>query len=157
MTPETHLLELPVLGPILRHRFVKFGVVGLSGTIVNWVVLYSNQEFFLTWIHAEQKRLSYSLAAAIFLATINNFLWNRYWTWKDRKGKTGHGLFVQMGQYFAASWLSISLQFVLTKTAAHFTHYLVANFIAIVLAAVVTYLLNDAWTFAVRRPANRRT
>ena len=135
---------------IFRHRFVKFGVVGFSGTLVNLAVLYLFQEFLLSNVHPETRRLSYSLAAAIFLATINNFFWNRYWTWADRKGKTKHGFFVQMGQYFTASWLSIALQFVITKLAAQFTHYMVANVVAIVLAAVVTYLLNDVWTFRLR-------
>jgi dolichol-phosphate mannosyltransferase len=58
-----------------------------------------------------------------------------------------------MGQYFLASWLSIVLQFTITKIAAHFIHYLIANVIAIVLAAIVTYLLNDLWTFALKKPA----
>jgi len=139
-----------ILRTILGLRFVKFGIVGFSGTIVNLAVLYFCQEFLLRSIHLEAQRLSYSLAAAIFLATINNFLWNRFWTWADRKGKTTHGFLVQMGQYFMASWLSIALQFVITKLAAQFTHYMVANVMAIVLAAVVTYLLNDVWTFRLR-------
>jgi dolichol-phosphate mannosyltransferase len=139
------------LRTVVGYRFVKFGVVGFSGTLVNLAVLYICQEFFLVSVHPETRRLSYSLAAAIFLATINNFLWNRFWTWADRKGKTKHGFFVQMGQYFTASWLSIALQFAITKLAAQFTHYMAANVMAIVLAAVVTYLLNDVWTFRARR------
>jgi dolichol-phosphate mannosyltransferase len=129
-------------------RFIKFGVVGFSGTLVNLAVLFVCQEYFLRNVQPEETRLSLSLAVAIFLATINNFLWNRWWTWRDRKGKTKSGFFVQLGQYFIASWLSIALQFVSTKIAAHFVHYMVANIIAIALAAVVTYLLNDVWTFA---------
>jgi dolichol-phosphate mannosyltransferase len=144
------LFQIPLLGPILHHRFTKFGVVGFSGTIVNLVVLYLCQEYVLRSIHPEETRLNLSLAAAIFLATINNFFWNRWWTWRDRMGKTRHGIVVQLGQYFLASWLSITLQFVLTKVAAHFVHYMAANVMAIVLAAIVTYLLNDVWTFAVR-------
>ena len=144
------LLQIPLIRLILHHRFTKFGLVGFSGTIVNLVVLYLCQEYVLRSIHPEETRLSLSLAAAIFLATINNFLWNRWWTWRDRMGKTRHGFVVQLGQYFLASWLSIILQFVLTKLAAHFVHYMAANVMAIVLAAIVTYLLNDAWTFAVK-------
>ncbi len=145
------LFRVPFVGPALRHRFTKFGVVGFSGTIVNLTVLYLCQEYILRSIHSDETRLSFSLAAAISLATINNFLWNRWWTWRDRKGKTKHGFVVQMGQYFLASWLSIVLQFVLTKIAARIVHYMVANVMAIVLAAIVTYLLNDVWTFAVKR------
>jgi dolichol-phosphate mannosyltransferase len=147
------LLDLPVVGPILRHRFIKFGVVGFSGTIVNLAVLYHSQEFLFAGVQPEETRLSYSLALAIFVATINNFLWNRFWTWRDRKGKTRHGFFVQMGQYFLASWLSIALQFVATKIGAHFVHYMLANIIAIILAAVVTFVLNDIWTFRATKTA----
>jgi dolichol-phosphate mannosyltransferase len=128
--------------------------VGFSGTIVNLVVLYLSQELLFASVTPEETRLSYSLALAIFVATINNFIWNRLWTWRDRKGKTSHGLIVQLGQYFLASWLSIVLQFAATKIAAHFMHYMLANIIAIVLAAVVTFVLNDIWTF---RTANART
>jgi dolichol-phosphate mannosyltransferase len=145
------LLEMPVVGTILRHRFTKFGAVGFSGTIVNLAVLFLSQEFLFAGVQPEETRLSYSLALAIFVATINNFLWNRFWTWRDRKGKTRHGFFVQMGQYFLASWLSIALQFVATKIGAHFVHYILANIIAIILAAVVTFVLNDIWTFRVRK------
>ena len=146
-------LQVPLVGSALRHRFAKFAVVGFSGTLVNLVVLFVCQEYILRSIQPEETRLSFSLASAIFVATINNFSWNRWWTWQDRRGKTKHGVFVQMGQYFLASWLSIALQFVLTKTAARLVHYMVANIIAIVLAAIVTYLLNDVWTFALKRRA----
>jgi dolichol-phosphate mannosyltransferase len=144
-----------LLKTVMKHRFPKFAVVGFSGTLVNLAVLYACQEILLRSVSPEQRRLNLSLGAAIFLATINNYLWNRYWTWRDRKGRTKYGFFVQMGQYFLASWLSIVLQFVLTKLAAVWVHYLVANVIAIAFAAIVTYLLNDTWTFATRKPSSR--
>lgn len=140
-------IDVPVLGSILQHRFFKFGLVGLSGTIVNLVVLYVSQELLFADVTPEDRRLSYALAFAIFVATINNFFWNRVWTWKDRKGKISHGVLVQLVQYFLASWLSIALQFVATMVAAPFMHYMLANVIAIILAAVVTFVLNDIWTF----------
>ena len=40
---------MPGLGPMIRHRFFKFGTVGFSGTIVNLVVLYINQEILKTY------------------------------------------------------------------------------------------------------------
>ena len=155
MSTHCGWLDSPPVGTILRHRFTKFAIVGFSGTLVNLSVLYSSQEILLRRVHPAETRLTYSLTIAIFVATVNNFLWNRHWTWRDRKGATRHGFLVQMGQYFVASWLSIVLQFLLTKIAAHFTHYLTANVLAIVIAAVVTYVLNDVWTFAVKRPASR--
>lgn len=146
------ILQLPLLGRLLHHRFIKFGTIGLSGTVVNVAVLYVNQEIIFGSINPVETRLRLSLAGAIFLATINNFLWNRMWTWRDRRGKTKHGIVVQMGQYFLASWLSIALQFFLTTLLARFIYYLLANIISIILAAIVTYVLNDIWTFSVKGP-----
>lgn len=156
MSLAQRLLDVPVLGSVLRHRFIKFGLVGFLGTLVNLVVLYFSQELLFASVQPDETRLSYSLALAIVVATINNFFWNRLWTWKDRKGKTSYGLAVQMGQYFVASWLSIVLQFIATKIAAQFMHYMLANVLAIILAAFVTFVLNDIWTFRVKKTANTR-
>jgi len=140
-----------VMKRIVRHRFIKFGIVGSSGTVVNLIVLYINQEIFFRAIEPPELRLSMSLAVAIFLATLNNFLWNRLWTWQDRRGKTRHGLFVQIGQYYLASALAIGLQYFFTIFIARMTHYLIANMISILLSAIITYLVNDIWTFAIRK------
>jgi putative flippase GtrA len=145
------ILELPWAGKVLKHRFMKFGTVGLSGTIINLVMLYINQEYIFQHIKSEETRLHLSLSGAIFVATLSNFLWNRRWTWDERKGKTRHGFLVQLGQYFLASGLAICIQYVFTILFARFTHYLLANIMAVIIAAVFTYLVNDVWTFAVRK------
>ena len=142
---------IPEIGLLFRYRFVKFSIVGLSGMIINLVALYINREVLFKNIDPEWIRLNLSLGLAIFFATINNYLWNRKWTWLDRKGKTKYGFFPQMGQYFIACGLAIGLQFVFTLLLAQFMHYLIANIISIVLAAVLNYLLNDIWTFATRK------
>ncbi len=143
--------KIPGIGLLLRYRFVKFSIVGLSGMIINLVALYISQEVLFRNIESEGLRLNLSLGLAIFFATINNYLWNRKWTWLDRKGKTKYGFFPQMGQYFIACGLAIGLQFAFTLLLAQFMHYLIANIISIVLAAVLNYLLNDIWTFAIRK------
>jgi hypothetical protein len=81
------ILQLPIIRILIRYRFSKFGVVGFSGTVVNFIVLYINQEIIFKDIYPRETRLNLSLEVAIFLATINNYLWNRNWTWSDRKGK----------------------------------------------------------------------
>ncbi len=143
-------MALTVVGKIVRHRFVKFGTVGFSGTIINLAVLYFGQEFLFRSIQPETRRLHASLSVAIFVATLSNFLLNRKWTWNDRRGKTAHGVLVQMGQYFLASGLAIGIQYVLTILFSLFVYYLLANIVSILIAAVFTYLLNDVWTFAIR-------
>jgi len=144
-------------------RYIKFGLVGASGTVVNMVVLYLAQEHLFAAIAEPRQRLYASLALAIAVATVNNFTWNRLWTWADRvKAAHAHHQHLehtrlsvmagQFGRYALASWLGIGLQYGLTLWLSHSLHYLLANVIAIVVASVSNFLANDRWTFGHRAP-----
>jgi len=66
-------------------RFLKFGIVGGIGTIVNaGLFLLLNTIFKMglqKWI------VDYIFPAVCFeIAVINNFLFSYYWVWKDKKG-----------------------------------------------------------------------
>lgn len=132
---------------LTRWRYIKFGLVGASGTVVNLAVLYVCQEFLLASITSGEQRLYASLAIAIFLATVNNFAWNRLWTWRDRHAEFHGGIGTQFVRYGLASWLGTSVQYILTLWLAQHVHYLLGNVLAIVLASVINYFANDWWTF----------
>ncbi len=138
---------------LIRHRFVKFGTVGLSGTVVNVAVLYVSQNMLFARVGSFEMRLYLSLGLAIFLATLNNYLWNRWWTWGDRRKETVSGFFTQMLQYYLACGVAISIQFLITMLLAKVVHYLLANVTAIVLSAIFVYVLNNIWTF--RKPGEK--
>ena len=95
-----------------QWRYLKFGLVGASGTLVNLGVLYACQEWLLQSIEPTQ-RLYASLALAILLATVNNFVWNRRWTWQDRLQHSTTGELRQFARYCLASWLGTCVQYVL--------------------------------------------
>lgn len=157
MTPFLQrLYHLPLVGWVLRHRFPRFAVVGASGTVVNLVVLYLGQEFLFRAIEPEGTRLNFSLSLAVFVATINNFTWNRLWTWHDRREHVRTPIVLQFAQYGVACWLGILLQFVITKLLVGHVHYLVANVVAIVIASVANFVVNDNWTFGRLRLLLRR-
>jgi dolichol-phosphate mannosyltransferase len=140
------LQALPLIGALFRPRFIKFGIVGASGVIVNLAV-YVGQEYLFTEIAQQTLRLNLSLALAIFIATISNFFWNRRWTWQDRKQHRTVPVVVQFGQYALACWVGIAVQFGLTNLFALFLHYMVANLIAVVIASLFNFVANDFWTF----------
>lgn len=144
----------PLLQWVLRYRFIKFGTVGASGTVVNLGLFYLGQEYLFRAIESPMLRLNVSLAVAIFFATVSNFLLNRAWTWRDRKHLHRHRpLLVQFGQYATACWIGVALQFVLTQVFALYIHYLLANIAAIVLASLFNFIVNHFWTFRrVHRP-----
>lgn len=148
---------LAVLAWITRYRYIKFGIVGASGTVVNLLMLYIGHEYLFHAIEAAYKKPYASLALAITLATINNFTWNRLWTWSDRvrameRGQTsGHVslrlLGTEFGQYVTASSFGSAVQYVLTLLLAGYIDYRIANVIAILCASVSNFLANDRWTF----------
>ena len=157
MSRVERLAAHPWVQWLIRQRFVKFGTVGASGTFVNLGVLYLAQEFVFRFIEPADTRLNVSLVVAIFFATVNNFLWNRAWTWRDRKHLHQHrSILAQFGQYAMACWVGIALQIVFTKLLVVYVHYLIANAVAIVLASVFNYVVNDLWTFRHHKAAAKK-
>jgi dolichol-phosphate mannosyltransferase len=142
----------PRFQPMVRWRFIKFGLVGASGTVINIAVLYAAQEYLLRGITDFHVRLNYSIALAITMATISNFYWNRRLTWRDRTRNTSQPAMLLFFKYVMAAALSIVIQSLLTKWLALHLHYLLANVIAIVLASVVNFIANDRLTFRRHRP-----
>lgn len=135
---------------LVKQRFAKFGAVGFVGTLVNLAVVYVGQEFLYRGIVSAPLRLNLSLATAIFIATLHNFIWNRAWTWGDRKTDIRKPIAVQFMQYCTACWLAIALQIFFTNVFTQYMHYLPANVLAIGMTAVLNYLINHAWTFRAR-------
>jgi len=153
MNSKSQTQPIPSMRGILRGRLIKFGTVGFSGTLINLIALYLNQEYLFRGVESVERRLPLSLASAIFLATLNNFIWNRGWTWKDRKEQVRHEFLFQMGQYFLASGFAIGIQYLCTIALSKVVHYVLANLLSIGMAALLNYLINDLWTFAARKKA----
>jgi dolichol-phosphate mannosyltransferase len=140
---------------IERYRYIKFGIVGASGTVVNLVVLHLGHEYVFNAIEASYNKPYLSLALAIAVATVNNFTWNRLWTWSDRvrtleadvQPVSIRLLGMEFGQYVTASAFGSALQYVLTLLLSGSMDYRIANVVAIVAASVSNFLANDRWTF----------
>ena len=139
-----------------RYRYIKFGIVGASGTVVNLAMLHLGHEYIFNDLEAAYNKPYFSLALAIALATLNNFTWNRLWTWSDRVKSLEASeaqpvslrlLGVEFGQYVTASAFGSALQYVLTLLLSNTMDYRVANIVAILAASVSNFLANDRWTF----------
>lgn len=144
------------LGLLERYRYIKFGIVGASGTVVNLAVLHFGHEFLFNEIESGYNKPYFSLVLAIALATLNNFTWNRLWTWSDRVKTLEAGevqpvslrlLGMEFGQYVTASAFGSGMQYVLTLLLSGNMDYRLANIIAILAASVSNFLANDRWTF----------
>jgi dolichol-phosphate mannosyltransferase len=63
-------------------QFVRFGVVGASGYVVNLAV-------FALSVHALSIDYRVSAVLAFLVSVANNFWWNRHWTFGARAGHAG--------------------------------------------------------------------
>ena len=117
----------------------KFFVVGGSGYIVNLAVF---------WLAFEQVGLHHLAAAtvAFVCAVINNFWWNRHWTFGARAGHAGF----QAARFFTVSVIAFLvalgvLELLVSRTSLP---ELVAQAISIVVATPLNFVGNKMWSFA---------
>ena len=130
-----------------RHRFLQFGMVGVTGIALNQVVIWLCQEHLYTSIGDLSLRLNLAMATGILIGMTNNFHWNRKWTWKDRYRAEHTPLFKQYVQYCTANWAGILIQVTLTNLLVLWSPYLIANLIGIGFASIANFTLNDLWTY----------
>ena len=83
-----------------RTRFVKFAIVGLTGTAVDFGLMNLFRLVFLM-------PLVWAQAISFILAVINNFLWNRYWTYPESRTK---GASKQLIQFILINVIGISIR-----------------------------------------------
>jgi putative flippase GtrA len=140
--------------PNERRKFIKFGIVGIIGSVVDFGVfnlLASLLKFPSIW----------SSVVSFSLAVINNFLWNRYWTFPE----TRHiPIARQLTQFAIVSlaglairtplfaWLEKLLIPLADKYIPNFlTPTIIGHNIALALVILVVmlwnYFINRFWTF----------
>ncbi len=73
-----------------RVRFLKFAAVGAIGTVVDFAV-YNALNLLLGLAPV------FSQAVSFAMAVVNNFLWNRHWTYPESRGKAVHRQMTQFG------------------------------------------------------------
>ena len=121
-------------------EFVKFGVVGGIGTLINIAILY-----LLT-----EKAGVYYLISAIFsfiVAMSSNFILNKIWTFKENV-KLGIGKkYLQFG-LVSVSALLVNLFFLYIFTEILGIYYIISQILAIGIALIINFLGNKIWTFS---------
>ena len=86
-TPKATGLNRIMQQPGVR-QFVKFGIVGLSSTIINLGVLY----LMLRLLHGHRY---ISTSVAFVVSVGNGYYWNKRWTFKQAQEKAIHKQFTQ--------------------------------------------------------------
>lgn len=122
-------------------RFIKFGIVGGSGTVVNLGIQYLLTLAGMYYIFAG--------VIATEISIINNFLLNNFWTWKDNPAKTKRSFIGRLLKYNSSMIVTGIAQNLLMIffTELFKLNDLISKFIAIVIITFVNYIIHYLWTF----------
>jgi putative flippase GtrA len=137
--------------PALRHlsnersivtQFVKFSIVGVSNTLLTFVVYTVLIEVFDVW---------YIAASGIGFAVgaVNGFLLNRRWTFR---GHSGDRLTAVRWTVVQGSGLLLDEVLIYLFVHGASMDKLIGQACAIAIVTVSTFLVNRAWTFRMAPP-----
>lgn len=144
IAPETQKLPL-AQRPGLR-QLIKFGIVGLSSTAVNFTVLN-----LMLALH--QNRYA-AVTVAFLVSVVNGYIWNKRWTFKAAPAKAAHTQFTQFLLVNGVSWgldlLFVRLISVPLEHDLHVSMVKATNIAQLVATGVLVFwnfFANRFWTF----------
>ena len=121
-------------------RFLRFCVVGVSGTII---------DFGLTWFCKEKLHIPKFIANSIgfVVAATNNYILNRIWTW----GSTNEMVGVEYAKFFTVSLIGLGINtlilYILNEKLK--VNFYISKVFATGVVMIWNFLANNFFTFAV--------
>ena len=130
------------IGSLMKYdreaiRPLLFGVVGLSGTLINLLAF--------TTFNALNFPVLVSASLATGLATVTNFALNNTLTWGDQK----YGRWMIRGmKYIISSSISLMLNLLVLALLDPYIGHIASDLAGIATAMVLNYVVNNHWTWA---------
>jgi putative flippase GtrA len=123
------------------RQFVKFGIVGASGFLVNLVIFTLLQRLVPNHTRPLQYNVIYSIA---FLAGgVSNYYLNRVWTFRS----SGHAM-REGAQFLSVSTVALAVGLVVSSLVSPWLgHGHRTWFVATLAGIFVNFFLNKYWTF----------
>ncbi len=128
-----------VMDKILIYKFLKFGIVGCSGMIIDFGMTYICKEFF-------KLNKFISNAIGFILAATSNYFLNRVWTFESHSEQIG----TQYVQFMIVSTIGLginSLVLYLLNEKLKWNFYL-SKLFAIGITTIWNFFANLLFTFA---------
>ena len=92
------------ISKIERERFIKFAFVGISGTIIDFMI-------FNLLLHIRFSSI-FASTISFIVAVFNNFYWNRNWTYPESKI---HPIATQLIKFLSVSIAGLLIRTILYK------------------------------------------
>ncbi|MCW3032013.1 MAG: hypothetical protein QOK19_437 [Solirubrobacteraceae bacterium] len=123
--------------PVVLVQFIKFGIVGVSNTLLTFIVYTLLLKVFGVWYIAAS-------AIGFTVGAVNGFLLNRRWTFA---GHVGDALTPVRWAIVQGGGLGINLLLLYVFVHDARLDKLLAQACATVVVTITTFLINRAWTF----------
>ena len=132
-------------------RVFKFGIVGISGIVVNLAILFVLVEFFSTEIPFLGRDIYKELASAVAIevSILNNFVWNDVWTFSSSPARKATSLWQRLVAFNAVSvgGAVINLGIFTVLNGWFSVWYMAAQFIGILVGFFWNFLVNRRFTW----------
>jgi len=118
-------------------QFIKFGIVGVSNTLLSFAIYTVLLKVFGVWYLAAS-------AIGFIIGAVNGFLLNRRWTFA---GHVGDALTPVRWGVVQGCGLALNLGLLYLFVDGAGVEKLLGQALATAIVTVVTFLVNRAWTF----------
>lgn len=127
-------------------RFIKFGLVGTIGAIIDFTIL---NVLILAFDWAKIAANTVSFTAAV----LSNFIWNRRWTYPESRQRHVAG---QLGQFALVNLIGLGINQLVFLSLEHYVFtpwlgdplgYNIAKASAILVVLFWNFIINRLWTF----------
>jgi putative flippase GtrA len=126
------------------RQFVKFGIVGASGFVVNLVAFTLLQRVVPN--HAQPLEYDLIYSAAFLAGGLSNYYLNRIWTFRS----TGHAV-REGAQFLSVSVIALAVGLVVSAVVSPWLgHGHKTWFVATVAGIFINFFFNKYWTFKER-------
>jgi dolichol-phosphate mannosyltransferase len=143
--PFTAILQKII--PDFKNReklitLIKFGMVGISGIIVNTGIL---------WILHKHYGITIFIASpiAIAVAVFNNFTWNNLFTWVERRKNFQNRYLHRLLKYYISTSLGAAINYGILVLFFYLFGFnsILSNLIGIFVGMISNFILSDKWVF----------
>ncbi|HVR45715.1 MAG TPA: GtrA family protein [Candidatus Binatia bacterium] len=123
------------------RQFVKFGIVGASGFVVNFVVFTLLQRVVPN--HAQPLQYNVIYTVAFLAGGVSNYYLNRIWTFRSTSHAVREG-----AQFLTVSAIALIVGLIVSAFVSRWLgHGHRTWFVATVAGIFVNFFLNKYWTF----------
>ena len=119
-------------------RFVKFGMVGVINTLVNWIIFFILNALGMYYILAN--------IIAYILGTVNSYLWNTLWVFKYKDKASTETTIKFIILNLIGLGLNTGLLYVLVDLCNLNKFIGLVTTTAIVM--IINYIVNKLWVFS---------